>query len=429
MFKRKKIITVIELGASKAVVVLASCSSDNDKFDILGYSVNNTSQSIIKGEIADANKAFTILEKTIKEAVRNAQEAIDPRYIFFNITACDISSEKSSGQIVIKSDHSQVTEKDADAAVTAARENNSKPYTSRYSLQAFTNCFFLDDDKRVADAVGEITHKLTAIVCSVFANFNKIEPFIKLCKDLDYDEDISFIFSGIASAWGVLTESSEDKENGALVMDFGAGTIEYTVFFKKTVLLAKVLPVGINHIINDVKIAFDLPFNVAKKIVCNSDYLEMKKNGEVYYNVQCNEQKTKRLLLEELEKVINLRIDEIFSIINNELIRLNIKGALDHGVILTGGGALIKSIENRCSDIFDLPQRIGRPLDSANIPKELYSPQFSSSLGTLHLVCGNQANFLKQERHNVLMRTFGAVDNASHSLVESLADKIKSFKI
>ncbi len=429
MFKRKKIVTVIEMGASKAVVVLARCSSDDDKFDILGYSVNNTSQSIIKGEIADANKAFTIVEKTIKEAVRNAQVAIDPRYIFFNITACEISSEKSSGQIIIKSDHSQVTEKDVREAINVARENNSKLYSSRYSLQAFTNCFFLDDDKRVADAVGEFTHKLTAVVCSVFANSNRVEPFMKLFSDLDYDEDITFMFSGISSAWGVLTESSEDRENGALVLDFGAGTVEYTVLFKKTVLLAKVLPVGINHIINDVKIAFDLPFNVAKKIVCDSDYLEMKKNGEVYYNVQCNEQKIKRLLLEELEKVINLRIYEIFSIINNELVDLNIKGALDNGVILTGGGALIKAIENSCSDIFDLPQRIGRPLDSTNIPKELYSPQFSSSLGLLHLVCGNQDNFLKQERHNVLMRTVHAVDNASHSFVESLADKIKAFKI
>ena len=429
MFKRKKIITVVELGASKAVVVIANCSSDDDKFSVLGYSVNDTNQAIIKGEIVDSNKAFEILEKTLKEASRDAEVAIDPRYIFFNITACDITSEKSSGHILIRGDQGIITQKDVNEATLVARESNSKMYSTRYSLQAFSNYFMIDDTKRVIDPIGEIGCKLTATVCNILANTNKLEPFLKLFGDLDYGTDVSFVFSGISSSWGVLPESSEDRENGVLVIDVGAGTTEYTVFYKKAVVLAKVLPVGVHHIINDVKIAFDLSFKMAQEIVCNGKYLEMRQSGEVYYDVQTSEQKMKRLQLEELEKVINLRIHETLGIIHNELLRSKIKDILDNGLILTGGGALIKAVELKASDIFDLPQRIGRPLNSVNVPKDLYYPQFSSSLGLLNLICTNQANFLEKERYNILLRSLYAIDNTAKNVAENIKDKFKAFKL
>ena len=429
MFKRKKIITVVELGAEKAVVLIASCSNDDEKFEILGYSVNETNQAIIKGEIADANKAFEILEKTLKEASRDAEEAIDPRYIFFNLTACDITSEESLGNIIIKGDDGIITEKDVNEVTSLARETNNNAFSHRYSLQAFSNFFIIDNAKPISDPIGKFGHKLSATVCNILANANKLEPFVKLFNDLDYDQNASFVFSGISSSWGVLPEASEDRENGVLVVDFGAGTTEYTVFYKKTVVLAKVLNIGVNHIINDVKIAFDLPFKIAKEIVCSGKYFEMRKKGEEYYDAQISDQKIKRLRLEELEKVINLRINETFRIINDELLKSKVKPVLDNGLVLTGGGASIKAIESAAADVLDLPQRIGRPLNSANVPKDLYYPQFSSSLGLLNLISANQNNFLENERYNILQRGMHAIDNTARSVAENIKDKFKAFKI
>ncbi|UDQ97285.1 cell division protein FtsA [Lentisphaerota bacterium WC36G] len=429
MFKRKKIVTCVEMGTSQTIALIASCSGDDEKFDILGYSIVDTNQAVIKGEIADSNKALQLIEQVLKEAVRNAQTAIDPSYLFLNISACEIASEKSSAHAIIKGDNHIVTEKDVNDAILIARESNSKLLTAKVSLQVFENFFMIDDRNHVKDPIGEVAHKLTAVICNILGNETKIEPFLKIFQSLDFDNNCLMLFSGISSSWGVLPEISDDKENGVVVIDYGAGTVEYTVFYKGMVIYSKALSVGIDHIINDVKIAFDLSFSVAKEIVDNGKYLEMLKRGEVFYEVHSKEQKAKRIQLEELAKVINLRVHETFHIINDELLSLNIKGVLDNGVVLTGGGALQPTVENGCREVLDLPQRIGRPLNRNNIPDELYSPRNSSILGLLNLICANHKHFLEQERQNILIRVIHGVDYVAKSMFEGFKEKLKAFKI
>jgi len=253
MFQQHNIITAIEIGTSKICVLIGETSED-EKLRVIGFGEYPSNNSVIKGEIVDMDTALEQLTKAISDADTSSNRMINASNIIaISITGSSIISYQGSGAAFVHNEDHRIGEEEISTAVRTAQSNNS--HFDRTLINSFDSYFMLDGHKRVRNPIDMIAHKLEVHIHAVYCKTNQIENFYSLLRDAGFDEDPAPVFSGIASAYGVLTE--EEKESGALLLDMGAGTCEYLAIFNMGILSSGVLPVGFEHLANDLSLADD----------------------------------------------------------------------------------------------------------------------------------------------------------------------------
>ena len=207
--------------------------------------------------------ALEQLIKAISQADETSNRAINnSNIIAISITGSSILSYQGSGAVFIHNDDHRIGEEEISTAVKNAQSNNI-PY-DRTLINSFDSYFLLDGHKRVRNPSDMTAHKLEVCIHAVHAKTNQIENFYSLLRDAGFDDDPAPVFSGIASAYGVLTE--KEKENGALLLDIGAGTCEYLAIFNMGILASGILPIGFEHLANDLSLGLDLHISDCRKL-------------------------------------------------------------------------------------------------------------------------------------------------------------------
>jgi len=197
----------------------------------------------------------------------------------------------------------------------------------------------------------------------------------------DVDEMVS---SSLAASRALL--SRKQKEIGVVLVDIGGGCTNIAVFEEGEVLHTSVLPVGGSHITNDIAIGLRTSIDIAEKIkiefgaanttgLSERDIIEL---SEIYSNTEKNTVKRKYIA-----EIMNARLEEIFTMVKDELRRVGRDGLLPAGVILTGGGAKIDGIAEVARDSLRLPAQVGEMLEPVvSIEKEIISDlSYSTAIG------------------------------------------------
>jgi cell division protein FtsA len=378
MRKYKYVITAIDIGTSKIKAVVGEASPDNGNINIIGYSERNTENSVIKGEIADVDKASSILNEVAREAEKTANTILDAENLYVSVTGSHITSRNSSGTVIINSADHIINEKHVDEALKNAKGLRLLP-SDNGLLNTIDNYFVLDDSHQVNDPVGHTASKLEAKTHIVFANRNRLENFQNLVKEQGFETSTP-VFSGLASCLSVLT--SDDLEHTTLTINMGAGITEYMIFDNYAVKETDILTVGCDHIANDLALGLDISITRARDII-NSNIITLRKN-EGHNNIEIKSSLKKREIpITTIEKVIELRIIETFEAIYNKIKNKRLIKQLSNGIILAGGIAHFPNATEIAGSIFDVPIRIGQPIDISGPADILNDPGNITSLGLL----------------------------------------------
>jgi len=216
-----------------------------------------------------------------------------------------------------------------------------------------------------------------------------VSDSLRVIQGIDLEVS-DMIISSIASG-AVLLEDSE-KENGALVIDIGGGTSDYVLYRKGFIVKTGVIPVGGDHITNDLSIGLRVGRKSAEEFKIN--------NGRAYYDSADRDEKVwlfgdltigdREYPLAAITKIIEARVSEIFTIIKEQLEEAELyePGDIASGVVLTGGTAQLAGIDESAHRNFGLEARVSEgPLDVA---AELRHPGYSTALGLLHYALTGQ---------------------------------------
>ncbi|MFA6717268.1 MAG: cell division protein FtsA, partial [Victivallaceae bacterium] len=379
MFQQHNIITAVEIGTSKICVLIGETSSD-EKLAVIGFGECPSKNSVVKGEIVDMDIALQQLSLAISQADESSNRSLNASSIIaLTVTGSSILSYQGSGTVFIHNEEHRVGEEEIAAAVKNAQSNNI-PY-DRTLINSFDSYFLLDSHKRVRNPIDMAAHKLEVCVHAVHGKTNQIENFYSLLRDAGFDDDPVPVFSGIASAYGVLTE--EEKENGALLLDIGAGSCEYLVIFNMGILASGVLPVGFEHLANDLSLGLDLHISDCRKMLEQETVVEHIQQRKPFIEVQTNAGTIRKIPLASFEKIIDLRLRETFQIIQSRLTAQNALQNLSSGGVITGGGALLPRSQELLREVFSLPVRVGRPFAANGAAAGLENPRYATIWGTL----------------------------------------------
>lgn len=425
MFQQHNIVTAVEIGTAKIGVLIGEASAD-EKLAVIGFGECPSKNSVVKGEIVDMDTALQQLSLAVSQADESSNRAISASSIIaLAVTGSGILSYQGSGMVFIHNEDHRVGEEEIAAAVKNAQSNNI-PY-DRTLINSFDSYFLLDSHKRVRNPIDMVAHKLEVCVHAVHGKTNQIENFYSLLRDAGFDDDPVPVFSGIASAYGVLTE--EEKENGALLLDLGAGTCEYLVIFNMGILASGILPVGFEHIANDLSLGLDLHMAECRKMLEQGVIVEHIQQRRPFIEVQANAGGLRKIPLASFEKIIDLRLREIFQVIQNRLASQNSLQNLGSGGVISGGGALFPRSSELFREVFSLPVRVGRPFAANGAATGLENPRYATLWGTLKFADEFNRIINSRQKSNIAEKLLNSADGAANRFLRSLSNIYKSLKI
>jgi cell division protein FtsA len=228
-----------------------------------------------------------------------------------------------------------------------------------------------------------------------------IQNLVKCVNTLNIEID-ELILAPLASGEAVLTDT--ERAMGVALADIGGGTTDIAIFIEGSVWHTAILPVGGNHLTNDVAICLRTPFEEAEAIKKKYGHASPDEvpEDELLDIAAFGEEAHQRISRRRLAEVLNARVEEIATLIFQEIKRSGYDGLLPAGVVLCGGTAQLPGIRNIVRDVIGLPVRVGRPQDLQGLVDTLANPAYATSVGLL-MWGQNHKSVVRPSPHKVSM--------------------------
>ncbi len=398
-----RVVAAVEIGTSKIAVLLGEIIGDSG-LNIIGHSVCS-SKGVKKGEITDLDKTSDCVHAAIVKAEENAQTRVDEVYLAQ--TGRHLTGSFNLGSSNVSSPDGIVSRIDIDAAKEDAKRR-SLPGDRTY-IHHIQNPFTLDG-RPVENPISKEGRQLQVGYWSVHGDSETVSDSLRVIQGIDLEVS-DVIISSLASGVVLLEES--EKENGALVIDMGGGTTDYVLYRKGYIVKTGVIPVGGDHITNDLSIGL----RVTRK---SAEGFKLK-DGRALYRPGDREEKVwligdysigdRQYPLASITKIIEARVSEIFDIIKKELEAAELFEPSDiaSGVVLTGGSSKLTGIADAAAKSFGLEARVSEgPQDVA---PELRLPEYSTALGLLHYALTGQEDIQEKAKPAGILDVFGRLFN------------------
>ena len=364
-------IAAVDVGTSAIKAIIVQKSPEEAGLKVLGRA-ENISSGVRKGVVSDSESVAKIIRITIEEAKREAGQEVDE--VYANINGMHIFCLSSKGLISVSRADQEIAQEDVDRVIDAAKTFFLPP-NNKEILETFPREFIIDREKGIKNPVGLHGIRLETEVIAVggFTSYSKSLSQAILSANLQVSD---LILGPIATARAVLT--NQEKELGALVIDFGAGTTGISVYEEGVLLHTAVLPVGTNNIRNDIAIGLKVDIETAEfiKNEFGTSILGEKSIKKEKLKISSGEEIT--FQRNELKKIAEPRIVEILDEIEKELKKISKSRLLPGGVVVTGGGSKIPGLVEFTREKLGLPCRLG-------VPRRFLSLDEDPSLSTL---CG-----------------------------------------
>jgi len=387
----EKLVVSIDVGTTKICVLIAQHLADNN-VKIIGIG-RAPSDGLRKGVVIDVARTIRSIKCAVKEAELMAGVSVESAYV--GISGAHIKSINSHGAVPIKS--GEVRRSDIMNVVAAAQAVPTSE--GQKILHILPQYFVIDSREKVQDPLGMYGIRLEMQAHIILGDIASVQNLIKCCEMAGV-KVADVVLEQLASAQAVL--SHDEREIGVAMLDIGGGTTDLAIYQHGNIRHTMVLPVAGNHLTNDIAIGLRTTLQDAERIkqeyalACMSLMQE-----DTLIEVEMAHGTEKRLVqLSELINIVEPRMQEIFSIIHEEILAHNLQSFITSGVVVTGGGALLMGAKELAEKIFGTPARIGRTHVPIEAPEHLASPIFATGYGLL-------IHAIKKEQSDVMERLSG----------------------
>ncbi|KKQ24188.1 MAG: Cell division protein ftsA [Candidatus Roizmanbacteria bacterium GW2011_GWC2_37_13] len=374
-----QLICGIDIGSSKIATIVGIKSGEIDELKIIGFNTT-VARGIRKGLIVDIKEVTDAVEDSVEKAERMAGHKID--HAFVTVGGPHISSLNSHGIVAVSNPQGEISEEDVERVIEAARAISLS--TTRQIIEAIPRDYIVDGQPGIKSPVGMSGVRLEVETHIITASSTNLKNIDRVLDDLGI-ENRGFVFSGLASAEAVLTNT--EKELGVVLVDIGGGKIDTAIYADGALSYSSSIPIGARHITNDIAVGLRVSLDSAEKIKL---YLSKNLNSSKKKTPQINlnelnlpENVTEVSLKTLVDGIIAPRLEEIFKLIFEEIEKSNFGQQVPAGLVITGGGALTVGMLETGKRVVGLPIRIGIPDKVTGLVDETTDPQYSSTSGLL----------------------------------------------
>ena len=371
---KREIIAGLDIGTTKICAIISEIK-ENNALEIIGIGLARSS-GLRKGIVVDIDKTSRAIKKAVEKAERMAGISMDSAYI--GIAGSHISSVNSHGVVAVTGDEKEIKASDIQRVMEAAQ---IIPLSSEEEIiHVLAREFVVDGCKGIKDPLGMSGVRLEVETHIVTGSTTSIQNLVKSVLRAGLEvEDI--VLEPIASSNAVLSE--DEKELGVALVDIGGGTTDIIVFHEGSIAYTSVLPVGGNHVSNDIAVGLRTPVSEAEKIKIKEGCCLAENVGpDEYIEVlAASGNKKNRISKRKLSQVIEPRVREIFKLINEQLKEAGSRDLIPAGLVITGGASLLEETEKLAAEIAELPVRIGKPEYVSGLSDVIDNPVYAKKEG------------------------------------------------
>ncbi len=308
-------------------------------------------QGMRRGTVVHAEEVSEAILKAVTEAERISGVSI--RQATVNVNGAHVEGMNSQGVIAISAANREITVEDRLRVEEAATIVNLPQ--NREIVQFFATNYSLDGQKNIKDPVGMHGVRLEVdahIVTAATPNLRNLDAALDKAELAVSHHTVS----SLAAAEAVLTR--QQKEAGTLLLDIGAGTTNLIVFEDGEVQYVAVIPIGGQHVTNDLAIGLKTDLDIAEAVKLQHAGLGEKGKSSLV-NVKLND-KTEQFHGDEISMIVEARLDELLDFVEKELQKIKKARKLPGGVVLTGGSSKLPGIADFTREKLQLSSRVSK---------------------------------------------------------------------
>lgn len=373
---KQKYITVLDIGSSFIRVVVAEVIL-GEKPRIVGVG-RTRSLGMRKGVIIDLEDVVASIKSSIEKAERMSGVQIED--IFVSVGGSHLRCVPTKGVIGVSKADGEVTEDDVERVIDSSQTIS---LAHNYEvLHIIPQSFSLDDQKGIREPVGMtgVRLEMKGIVITGFTPYLKN---IAKCINRANLELNGFVASPLAASKAVLNK--RQQELGVALIDIGGETTSLAVFEERELVYLSVLPIGANHITNDVAIGMRTAIDVAEKAKLKYGSAipeEINKNEKINLANLCSDEEGV-VSRRHVAEIIEARVEEIFQLVEKELKKINRSALLPAGAVLTGGGSCLYGMVDLAKENLKLPAQVGFPNGLSGLVDKIDDPSCAVVVGAI----------------------------------------------
>lgn len=355
------IIVGIDIGASKVTSVIGEVNNFN-QIEIVA-TAECKCLGMKKAKITDEEEIASAIKKTITEVENQVNIKINSAYV--TIFGKYITIVQNSIVKEVKDKFAGITTRDLNSAIAQVKDIDLPE--DKVIVDVITNEFYLDNGKAIDDPVGALSSTFTVKGQVILAEKEFVRQLSAIFKKASIDMD--GIIPNVLAERQLILDKNELNDN-VMILDIGAENTDIGVFNNSHFIYTNTIPLGGDNITNDIAQVFNVSEEEADRLkrqygLALRSFID--NDTDIILNTYKGEERAKTIKSSELVAVIEARIEEIFTLVNNAITSEGVKGSINN-VILTGQG--ITSIAK--SDV------VGKII--LNIPVKMSTGRFISTI-------------------------------------------------
>jgi len=371
MAKNGQYVVGLDIGTTKICAIVAEATENG--VEIIGIGTH-PSRGLRKGVVINIEATVESIRRAVEEAELMGGCEIDT--VIAGVAGGHIRGINSHGIVAIKDREVKAT--DVDRVIDAAQAVAIP--LDRELIHVIPQEFIVDQQEGVRDPVGMSGVRLEAKVHIVTGAVSAVQNVVKCCNRAGLNVS-DIMLEQLASSEAVL--SSDEKELGVALVDIGGGTTDIAIFSRGSLVHTSVLALGGNHITNDIAVGLRTPSHEAERIKqkygCALASLVSK---EETIEVPSVGGRNPRVLSRQiLAEIIEPRLEEMFSLVRQEIVRAGFEDMIAAGIVLTGGSCMVEGAGELAEQVFHLPVRCGVPENIGGLIDVVKTPMYATAVG------------------------------------------------
>jgi len=368
------LIVGLDIGTAKVAALVAELRPDGS-LEILGMG-GHESKGLKKGVVVNIEATVNAVQRALEEAELMADRKITSAFV--GIAGSHIKSFNSTGMVAIKD--KEVTALDVGRVIDTAKAVNIP--TDQQILHVLRQEFIIDGQEDVREPIGMSGVRLEVKVHIVTGAVSAAQNIVKCVRRCGLEVS-DLILQPLASSRSVLSE--DEKDLGVCLVDIGGGTSDVAVFTHGAIRHTAIIPIAGDQITNDIAMALRTPTAEAETIKIRHGVAlrQLADPNEMIEVPGIGERAPRTLSRQTLAEVIEPRVEELFSLVQQVLRESGFEELLSSGIVLTGGSSVMRGMVELGEEVFHMPVRVGIPRYAGGLSEIVCSPRYATSVGLL----------------------------------------------
>lgn len=365
----------LDVGTSMVRAVAAGVTSQGES-NVIGYA-ETVNSGMRKGVVANLTGPSSAINRALADVERMSGKTI--RSATISINGAQIVSTRVEGLIVVDAGVREINERDLARVEEVALQGRIP--ANQEVLEVIPLQYILDGQGGIKNPLGMTGSRLemkAVVVSTLTPNFENLQKAAEAAAETVTERIIPSV---MGSGRAVLSE--RQMENGVAVVDIGAATTGVAIYEEGDLQYVGVVPIGSNHITNDLAVMLAIDTEVAEDI----------KRRFATGNFGANDNpvilrwRGKELHFErsQIDDVVKARMVEIFDLVRKEIRKAHYEQRLPEGIVLTGGGARMRDIDKFVREMLNVSVKVGVPLGMNGVAEVLRKPEYAAAVGLMHM--------------------------------------------